>query len=189
MGFSPILVSLWIVKTIQNWNDLYFYIKADSWKDAYAGTINLLRNHYLVLIFIVILLTTRFLIKKAEHTLSIGAIDVKSIKPSDNNFLTFLFSIILPFFKFYVTGISDFTFLIGFIIICIVYAIVLNRSYHFNLMLRFFFGYNNYEVQSKKEITYLVLSKSILINPSQLTHYIQLTDFMLINSSNKANYD
>ena len=153
----------------------------DSAAVVLNGIAEIAKNHYPVLLFILMIFLARYFVRKAVSTLGVGAFEVKQIKPADNNFTTLLFSILLPFFKIPFTSLSDLVFLFGFLVTSILYAIVVNSSYHFNLVFRLVLGYKNYEVQSKKEVTYLVLSKEILIQPRQFTRYVTLTNHMLIN--------
>ncbi|SKC45861.1 hypothetical protein SAMN05660236_0711 [Ohtaekwangia koreensis] len=181
LGFSPILFTAWLINVIHNWNffDIYFHL--NSLAATLEGLKEIIKNHYLILVFIIMVIVSRSLIKNATSTLSVGAFDVKQIKPADSNFLTLLFSILLPLFKIPFKGLNDMIFLTGFFIISLIYALIVNDSYHFNLVFRVILGYRNYEVQSKKEVTYLVLSKTILINQNQFTRYVALTNHMLIN--------
>jgi hypothetical protein len=181
LGFSPLLLTAWLINVIYNWNSFQVYLNLSSLAATLEGANQIVQNHYLILVFIIMLIVSRTLIKKAISTLSVGTFDVKQIKPADTNFLTLLFSIVLPLFKIPFKGLNDMIFLTGFFIISLIYALIVNDSYHFNLVFRVMLGYKNYEVQSKKEVTYLVLSKTVLINQSQFTRYVALTNHMLIN--------
>lgn len=181
LGFSPILLTAWLINIIHNWNSFEIYYNVGSLSDTLKGIKEIVKSHYLFLVFIVMLVISRILIKNATSTLSVGTFDAKQIKPADSNFLTLLFSVLLPLFKIPFRGLNDLVFLMGFLIISIIYALIVNDSYHFNLVFRVMLGYKNYEVQSKKEVTYLVLSRTVLINQSQFTRYIALTNHMLIN--------
>ncbi|WP_343614783.1 hypothetical protein [Flavobacterium sp.] len=183
-SLSPILLSYWIVKTLQNLNNFEIYFKIDSWESVVDGLKNIILNHYLLLLFILVFLLCKFLFLQGLKNLSIGAIELKSIKSVDVNFNPILFSYILPWSKFFLKNNEDFIFIIGFIIIYLIYVYLGKNSFHYNLILRLL-GYKNYEVQTKKEIGYLLLSKKKLININQVTNYIQISDYMIVNIPNK----
>jgi len=111
-------------------------------------------------------------------------IDAKSIKPADFNYLPILVSWILPFFKLFITDIKDIILLIGSLLIFVLAAYIGKGSYYFNLIFRLL-GYKNYEVQTKAEVTFLVLSKKNLINVNQVNAVVYLTEHMLINNSRR----
>lgn len=183
-GLSPILLSYWIVKSLQSFNKFNIYLKIDSWQVAIDGLKNIIINHYLLILFILVFTLCRFLFLQGLKNLSIGAIKLKSIKSVDINFNPILFSYILPWSKFFFKNNEDLIFLIGFIIIYLIYTYLGKNSYHYNLILRLL-GYKNYEVQTNKEIGYLLLSKINLINVNQVENYIQLSDYMIVNISSK----
>ena len=180
-ALSPVLVILWFIKTFQNRDRLSFYVRIDSAKEIKSGLWELLRNHYLLLIFLLLIICSYILIKLATRKLPIVPIEVKSIKPADINFNTLLLSIISPFAKLTLTGISDTLFMLLFFSICVIYALIINGSYHYNFIMRLFLGYKYFEVQSKREVTYLALSKKRLINSSQIKNCVMLTPHMIIN--------
>lgn len=45
------------------------------------------------------------------------------------------------------------------------------------------FGYRYYEIATKKEVTYIMISKEKLINPSDIKAYSQLTDYVILNTT------
>jgi hypothetical protein len=87
--------------------------------------------------------------------------------------------------KIYSPEISDGLILIAFLLIGIVLGLAMKSSYHFNIVLKLIFGYSHYEVQTTAEITYLMLSKTPLINKKTISEYVNLADHMLLNISNK----
>ncbi len=164
-------------------NSLSIYFKFNSFKEFFVGILNLLEIHYLLILFLLAILLARFLIAKAKKSLPIGRIEIKSVKPGDTNFFTLLFSVILPFYKFYTPNVSDAIYMACFIIIAMAYGITMKNSYHFNIVLKLFLGYSHYEIATTGEITYLMLSKKNLITKSQITNYVYLTNYMLLNVS------
>ncbi len=188
IGLSPVLLSLYIVKIIRIHQQLRFFFAGNSLSDFINGTANFVSVNGLLLVFVGVVLFARFLMRIAENELPVGRIDTKSIKPSDANLVTTIFSIVLPFFKFLTPSVGDFAYIIGFSFLGFVYCFIMKSSYHFNLILRVFFGYKHYEVATRKEVTYIVLSKEILINAKQLTLYVYISNHMLINVSNHKKY-
>jgi hypothetical protein len=184
-GLSPILLSYWIVKTLQSFSDLRLFLSIENSNDLISGLKEILVGHYLLLAFIIVFLLCRYLFIQGLKNLSIGAIELKSIKSVDINFNPILFSYILPWSKFFFKSNEDLIFVVGFIFIYIVYTYIGKNSYHYNLILRLL-GYKNYEVQTKKEMGYLLLSKTTLINVNQVTQYVQIADYMIVNVSNKT---
>lgn len=180
-GLSPILLSLWFVKTIQNFHNLSFYLEYESINKIRIGLIEFAESNYLLLIFVGLVFLNNYLLKKAIYTLSVGEVKLKSIKSADFNFSPVMISYFLPWFKFLNTNLADTVWLIGSLLIYLVFIIIWKNSYHFNLIFRLFFGYRFYEIQTKNEIGYLLLSKQKLINTNQVNKYIQLTDYMIIN--------
>lgn len=184
-GLSPILLSYWIVKTLQNFSDFKLYLSLDNANDFISGLKQLLICHYLLFAFIIVFLLCKYLFLEGLKNLSIGAIELKSIKSVDINFNPILFSYILPWSKFFFKSNEDLIFVAGFIFIYLIYTYIGKNSYHYNLILRLL-GYKNYEVQTKKEMGYLLLSKITLINVNQVTLYVQISDYMIVNVSNKT---
>lgn len=184
-GLAPIFLSCWLVKTIQNIDNLTWYLSLSSVKDICNGIENIIENHYLLFLFIVTVIVCKFLMNHAIGILPIGSIEVKSIKPVDANFNVFLFSYILPWFKFFVTDSKDWIFLLGTILIYLAMTILWKSTYHYSLINKFLLGYRNYEITTVNGVTYLMLSKEKLVNPRQIDRYVQLLDYMIINVSMK----
>lgn len=180
-ALSPILATYWIVNTIQNFRNLSIYLKIDTIDNILLGVNDFLKNHYLIILFISVVFFCRYILKKAVNSLTIGSINVKSIKPADIQFNAVLFSFLLPFLKLFINDSMGEPLFYGTILLCLVSTMISKSSYHYNLIFRFFLGYRNYEIQTKMEVTYLMLSRQKLINPNQITKYVQLTDYMLIN--------
>jgi hypothetical protein len=124
------------------------------------------------------------IVNYAKRSFSIGRIEVKSIKPADNNFVSIISSLIPLLVKIYNPDLSDGLLITAFFLVGLVIAFTIKTAYHFNLILRFFLGYRHYEIQTKEEITYLILSKKQLINRKEVTRYVKLADHMLLNIQN-----
>ena len=181
-GFSPILFSYWIVGLIQNHDKLSFYLQISSGKLFYEGFVDILNRHWSLIVFVIIIFISRLLIKIAVNTLTIETINVKSVKSADFNFSPILLSYFLPWIRFYIDSNVEILFP-AIIICCVVYSFIAKNSYHFNLTIRLFFGYRNYEIQTTNEISYLMLSRKGIINKNQVNKCVHLTDYMLLNVS------
>lgn len=185
IGLSPILLSLYIVNFIQRYKQISISIKFSSINDFWRGLTIFLRTNYLLILFIAAVVLAHLMVKYAKNKLAIGRIEVKSIKPGDNNFFTLLFSIIVPFARFYNPTLSDKYYMAFFFAVAIIYGLVMKASYHFNIVLKLFLNYTHYEIATTGEVTYLLLSKRKIVNKLQVTKYVYLTDHMLVDVSDK----
>lgn len=135
----------------------------------------------LIFIFILLVLTCWYILHLATNKLTRNNIEVKSIKSSDLNMNVLIFSYFLPCVEIYK---KDVVYLIGwFLALCII--IYINKGTYFHNPLMKLFGYSYYEIATKKEVTYLMISTKKLKNTNEIKAYSQLTDFVLLNSSNK----
>jgi len=176
------LLTYWVVSTIQKFGKLSFYFEVSSLKGFFEETAKFLWIHIPIVIFLVLVVLCRLLLKAAMKNLTINEILIKSVKPADHNYSAILISYSLPLFKLCFSDSKDQLFTIGLILVILVYSSIAKSSYHFNLLIRLF-GYRNYEIQTKAEITYLMLSKAKIINANHVSECITLTDHMLINVS------
>ena len=183
-GLAPIFLSCWIVKLIQEIEGWSFYLSLDSFSDFCLGLVELLSNHYLLLLFILLVLLCNLLLNKAIRTLPIGSINVKHIKPVDTNLSSILFSYVLPWFKFLKIELADWILLTGTIMVYFAIVIIWQNSYHYNLIVRLLLGYRHYEIKTTSEVSYLLLAKYKIVNPKQINRYVQLYDYMIIDKSN-----
>lgn len=174
-GLSPILLSYWIYQMYVNYVHIEIRISFEDWSSFLDDLLLFFTTNFFLVAFIAFLFLTKFIIKHAIRNLTIGEIELKSIKTADNNFNPILFSYLTPWFKPY-----DFIFIIGVCLLYGVYIVISKNTSHFNLILRLF-GYKYYEVQTKKEITYLMLSKRYLINTNQVNKYVSLSNNMIID--------
>lgn len=185
-SLSPILISYWIVLTILNFNNLDIYLDFSSGKIIVEGFKDFLCNHYLILIFISVVLLCRHIFLKGIRNLSIGSIELKQIKSVDVNFNPILISYILPCFKFQFKNNEELIIVVGTVLVYFIYAYIAKNSYHYNLIIRLLFNYKNYEVQTTCEVSYLMLSKEILNNKKQVKTYVQISEHMLVNIKNNV---
>jgi hypothetical protein len=186
IGLSPVLLSLYVVNLINNYSNLHFSFQLKSVSQVGIDLLNLLETHYLLIIFVFLFLLSRWLVHYAIRNLSVGRIEIKSLKPADTNFVQLLVSAILPFFKLVNHDFPDMVYIIGFFMVAIVYGVAMKASYHFNLILKLFLGYSHYEVVTMGDVGYIMLTKQKLINKNMIKEYVSLTDHMLIDRTNKT---
>lgn len=176
-AYAPVILICWLVSIyslIQSGKNIEF-IDFSNFKIA-----DLLNRLNLIFIFILLVSASWFIMKLANNKLTINHIQVKSIKSSDLNMNSLVFSYFLPCIEIHK---KDFIYLISwFLALCII--IYINKGTYFHNPLMKLFGYSYYEIATKNEVTYLMLSKQKLKNTNDIKTYSQLTDFVLLNSSN-----
>lgn len=181
IGLSPTLLFLEVIVIYQKWKSLSFYLNLSSISIVIKEFYQIISIHFALVLFLLLLLSTFYLIIIATTRLPKGIINVKSLKPADNNIVSILSMFIAPIIKMTKVDISDILFFTGLITLGILYSWIMKNSNHYNLTLKIFLGYNNYEVQTTGDVTYLVLTKKILNNKNLLKEYVFLTDHMLID--------
>lgn len=134
----------------------------------------------LIFIFIFLVLLCWYILNLATSKLTRNYIDVKSIKSSDLNMNVLILSYFLPCAELYK---KDFIY-IFFWLLALSVIIYINRGTYFHNPLIKLFGYSYYEIATKKEVTYLMISKQKLKNTNDIKAYSQIADFVLLNSSN-----
>lgn len=182
-SFSPVLLISWIVNTLLDRKKLSFYFALGNVEAFREGAIDLSQRHWHLFLFILIVVGSNFMMKGAVKSLPSWNIELKSFKAADPNFATVLISYILPWAKFALGNEMDIIYLLVFLVICLVYAFIVKDTSHFNINVRLFLGYRHYEVQSKGETTFLMLSRKKIVNKNEVKSYISLTDHMIINAS------
>jgi len=138
------------------------------------------KNYFLLIILIVLLLTCKYLLSTAKNKLEVRPIAIKSIKSADHNIISFLFVYLLPIFDFVK---KDDYYIWAFIIIIVFVVIINTNTYHFNPLLSLVFGYKFYEIATKKEITFILITKRQLINTEDVKNYIQLTPYVILDAT------
>lgn len=176
-AYSPVILIYWLVSAynlVQSGKDIEFINFLNFEMTDFFNRLNL------IFVFLLLILVSWFILKLANNKLTKNYIDVKSIKSSDLNMNSLVFSYFLPCIEIYK---KDFIYLIGwFLALCII--IYINKGTYFYNPLMKLFGYSYYEIATKKEVTYLMISKQKLKNTNDIKSYSQLTDFVLLNSSN-----
>ena len=182
-GLSPSFLILEFINLYIIRNSLTVNFQLSSFPQIVDGLWALLSTHFFLILFLLCIFSANVIIGFARKRLPPNRIIPKTIKPADTNLLTMLSLFCAPFLKF--TGASDIALLFGYLALVIVYIFIVKNSYHFNLTLKLFLGYSNYEVQTTGDVTFLVLSKENLINKNMLTEFVFLTNYMLLNTSTK----
>jgi hypothetical protein len=151
-AYTPVLLVWWLVSvySILNSNRTIGFIKFSGFK-----FIDLFDRLNLIFIFLILVLICWFIQHLATNKLTRNSIEVKSIKSSDLNMNVLIFSYFLPCVEIYK---KDMVYLIGwFLALCII--VYINKgTYFYNPLLKLF-GYSYYEIVTKKEVTYLMISK------------------------------
>lgn len=176
-AYAPVILICWLVSIysiIQSGENIGF-IDFSNFKIT-----DLFNRLNLIFLFLLLVLASWFILKLASNKLTRNHIEVKSIKSSDLNMNILVFSYFLPCVEIYK---KDFIYLIvWFLALCVI--IYINKGTYFYNPLMKLFRYSYYEIATKKEVTYLMLSKQKLKNTNDINAYSQLTDFVLLNSSN-----
>lgn len=176
-AYAPVILIWWFVS-------IYNFVKSGE-KIAFIDFSNfkftdLFNRLNLIFIFIFLVLFCWYILHLATTKLTKNNIEVKSIKSSDHNMNVLFISYFLPCTELYK---KDFIYIVFWLLaLCVI--IYINRGTYFHNPLLKLFGYSYYEIATKKEVTYLMISKQKLINTNDIKAYSQLTDFVLLNSSN-----
>ena len=177
-AYAPVILVWWFasIYSIMNSGGTIGFINFAEFKFS-----DLFNRLNLIFIFIFLILICRYILHLATRKLTQNRIEIKSIKSSDLNMNILIFSYFLPCVEIYK---KDDVYLISWILaLCII--VYNNKGTYFHNPLMKFFGYSYYEIVTKKEVTYLMISKNKLKNTTEIKVSTQLTDFVLLNSSNK----
>lgn len=176
-AYAPIILIWWLVSIYNLWQageKLAFINLAEIEISDLFNRLNL------IFLFIFIVIICWYIIYSAERKLTRNRIEVKSIKSSDLNMNALIFSYFLPCVEIFK---NDAAYLIVWIFILFIIVLINKGTYYYNPLLKLF-RYNYYEIVTKKEVTYLMISKYKLKNTNEINAYSQITDFVLLNTSN-----
>jgi len=130
--------------------------------------------------FFILMPLSKMLLNFINKNLEIRTIEAKQIKSYDFQMNAIYLSYILPFAKF--TALDwNAIYTFAFIAILLVISWSNRRTYNTNVFLSLFLNYRHYEVQTRAEVTFIMLSKRMLINTKEIPHYIQLTDYVILD--------
>jgi hypothetical protein len=179
-SFSLSLPIIWLIDTVRRSHSLQIYFDISPPALFKRGIRELWHYNYLLFLFGLIVLFLWLVILGAKNTLSRIAVDIKSIKPAGINFTPILFTIGFGILRINFNE-ADAYIIVGiYMLTCLCFALVVNNTYHYNPILAIFFRYTNYEIQTKAEVTYLLLSKKQLLNKSQVKEVVRLSQHMLL---------
>jgi hypothetical protein len=175
-AYAPILFIWWIVS-------VYNVLKAGNtitFIDFYNFKFfELLNRLNLIYLFLFLVLICWYILFLAKTKLTRNSIELKSIKSSDLNMNILIFSYFLPCIEIYK---KDEIYIIGWVLVLGIIILINKGTYFYNPLMKIF-GYSYYEIATKKEVTFLMISKQKLINTSDIKAYSQLTDFVILNAS------
>ena len=177
-AYAPVLLIWWLVSvySVYSTNEKITFIDFNNLSiDDVFNKLNL------IFIFLSLVLFCWYILYLANNKLTRNYIEVKSIKSSDLNMNTLVLGYFLPCIELHN---KDVVYLIGWVLALCVVILINKGTYFYNPLMKFF-GYSYYEIATKKEVTYSMISKQKLKNTKDITAYSQLTDFVILNSSNK----
>lgn len=180
-AFSPILVILWLVKLSSYLKDYSFSLVAldrNTFTQMFCSLY--LSGTWYLFVFLVVILLLKITISTILRKLTVNSLTIKSIKSSDFNINAAVVSYFLPLLKFKLdelNGLYFWAILIAFFI----FALNNRRTYNFNPVLTLLFGYRHYEVATIKEVSYIIITRQKLINSNQITQYIPIMDYLIID--------
>jgi hypothetical protein len=176
-AYAPIILIWWLVSVYnlyQSGEKLAFINLAKIELSDLFNRLNL------IFLFIFVVIICWYIISSANRKLTRNKIEVKSIKSSDLNMNSLIISYFLPCVEIFK---KDAVYLIIWIFILFIIALINKGTYYYNPLFKIF-GYNYYEIVTKKDVTYLMISKYKLKNTIEINAYSQITNFVLLNTSN-----
>lgn len=175
-AYTPIFFIWWVVSiyNILNTGGKIQMINFSNFK-----IIDLFNKTNLIFLFLLLFISCGLILRFAKSRLTKNSIEIKSIKSADLNMNVLIISYFLPCIELYK---KDTIFLIGWLIALTITIIINKGTYYYNPLMKFF-GFKYFEVATKKEVTFLMISKKKLINASDITAYSQLTDYVILNAS------
>lgn len=177
-AYAPLFIIWWgvsVYNTLEENNSITF-IDFSNFQ-----FVDLLDRLNLIYLFLLLVLICWYILFLANTKLTINYIELKSIKSSDLNMNVLIFSYFLPCLEIYK---KEAIYIFGWILALFIIALINKGTYFYNPLMKIF-GYRYYEVATKKEVTYLMISKQRIINTNNVKAYSQLTDYVILNSSNK----
>lgn len=178
IAYAPVLLIWWIISVFSVIDEKgetkilsYSQITIDSFQNKW----------YLGIAFLGLLLVCYFMLFLIKKRLTRNTIEIKSIKSADLNMSTLLFSYFLPCAELYK---KDAIFIASWIVLLFIMIFINRNTYFYNPLMKLF-GYRYYEIATKKEVTFIMISKEKLINPDDCNAYSQITDYVIFNSTIK----
>lgn len=170
-AYSPIFLIAGIVEIVNITNEGYSISLIESWKEIF-NRVNL------IFCFIILFPLCALIITWAKNNLTKNRIEIKAIKSADFNLPTFIVSYFLPCIELLK---KDSTYMIVWCILLAIIVLINLKTYFYNPCLKLF-GYRYYEISTKSDVTFVIISKEKLINANQVKSYSQLTDYVIIKN-------
>jgi fatty-acid desaturase len=175
-SYSPILMIWWIVG-IFSYEDKEHKIQYRNFSEL---TFEIIQNKiFLPISFIVAISLLLFILYLANTKLTRNTLEIKSIKSSDFNSITILISYFLPCVELYK---KDLIFIFFWFLILLLIVFINKSTYFFNPLVKLL-GYRYYEIATKKEVSFTMISKRKIINPNDVNAYSQLTDYVILDTT------
>ena len=171
-AYSPILLVVGLVEIANSYLEGKIITYINNWQDFF-NRINF------IWVFIVFVLILYSIFQKIKRELTIHKIEIKTIKSANVNIIPIIMSFFLPCVELYK---KDLIFVIGWIFFLVI-IIYINISTYFYIPILKLFGFNYYEVTTKENVTYIMISKKKIINTNQVKSYSQLADFVILNQN------
>ena len=156
-SLAPIFLTLWFVKFSKDWNIAVGY-------EYILLTIMLTALCYILL---------SFSAKKLEKI----RIKINTVKTADKEVVGFILVYLLPLINESTIQIN--TSVLVFVAILFYWIVYTSNSYHFNPLLGFL-GYHFYEITIEGGITYILISRSNIINCKNIKSVVQLSEYMVL---------
>jgi hypothetical protein len=177
-AYAPILLICWIIS-------VFTFVGSDKQIHTHdfseISMENLTNKYYLVVIFVLLIILCRYILHLANAKLTRSVIEVKSIRNTDLNMNSIIFSYFLPFVELYKKDIISIVFWVFFLL----FMIFVNNGTHFSNPLMKLFGFKYFEISTNNGVTYTIISKRRLINKNDIETYSQLTDYVIFDSTKK----
>lgn len=129
----------------------------------------------LIAIFLVIICMC--LLKFAAKRLQITHVKIVAFSPEDGESLAFIIAYLLPLVTTSLEDINYSVFVLFFIFM--VGMVLITNTCNTNPLLSFA-GYHFYQVTTIAQITYLLITKKVLINVNQVTQVVKLTEYIAL---------
>ncbi|MFZ7103265.1 MAG: hypothetical protein ACOWWO_11515 [Peptococcaceae bacterium] len=133
---------------------------------------------YILFTAILLMLLCLYVLSIAKKKIQIVDFTISSIKTADSEVLGFLVAYLIPFATLASDQINGAVLIFIFGLFLLV--IWSTNSYHINPLLTLF-GYHFYEVTTRNNITFLLITKRDLRNTTSVKKVIQLTEYMVFD--------
>lgn len=136
------------------------------------------RTYILATIFVVFLFLPPYILQICKSKLGNETVSYRSVRILENSGEGFIGTYILPFLSNVITD-HWYLLMIGIMVIFTL-VIWVNNSFCFNPALSLF-GYRFYEVTNSKNVTFVLLSKRIIVDPKAIPQVFNITDYLKLD--------